>query len=292
MATSLPSEASSAVAVEPRAFVSNALSTFRTKHSFDHYGSFSSPEEFIAYRAWARERRLPFYVVGKGSNLLFCRRRVRALVLLNKLPRQLSRLSENRFYVSSSTGIGEVLRVCREFSLDSFYYLASVPASVGGALVMNAGRGPKFNQTIYDFVESVTVLVDQTPVTLARSEVALKYRWTPFLDRPETLVLGATFHFPPTELENDPVAERMRYCKDVQDPVAPNCGSAFSHYDLQTMERLRGLTMFGASFSDKTTNWILNRSESSLGIRSLLLIARALHAIRRRAYRVEYVCIK
>lgn len=292
MATSLPTEAAVAVTAAPRAIVSNALSTFRTQHTFERYGSFRSPEEFVAYRAWAREHGLPLYVIGKGSNILFCRRRVRALVLLNKLPRQLSRLSEHRFYVSSSTGIGEVLRVCREHSLDSFYYLASVPASIGGALVMNAGRGPKFNQTIYDFVESVTVLADEIPVTMARSEVALKYRWTPFLDRRETLVLGATFHFPPTALESDPVAERMRYCKDVQDPVAPNCGSAFSHYDLQTMERLRGLKMFGAAFSDKTTNWILNRSESSLGVRSLLTVARALHAIRRRTCKIEYVCIK
>jgi UDP-N-acetylmuramate dehydrogenase len=288
----VPSERPVAVKPVPRSIISNALSTFRTKHIFRHFASFSSPDEFLAYRSWAREHRLPLYVLGKGSNVLFCRRRVRSLVLLNKLPRQLSPLPNDRFYISSSTGIGEVLRVCREQSRASFYYLASVPASIGGALTMNAGRGAHLHQTIYDFVESVTILADDQPVTLSRSEIDLAYRWTPFLDRPETLVLGATFCFPPTQLENDPVAERLRYCKDVQDPTAPNCGSAFSVCDMRIMGRLRGLRLMGAAFSSKTNNWILNRSKSSLGVRSLLGVARALHWVRRRTCKVEYVCIR
>jgi UDP-N-acetylmuramate dehydrogenase len=259
----VPSERPVAVKPVPRSIISNALSTFRTKHIFRHFASFSSPDEFLAYRSWAREHRLP-----------------------------LSPLPNDRFYISSSTGIGEVLRVCREQSRASFYYLASVPASIGGALTMNAGRGAHLHQTIYDFVESVTILADDQPVTLSRSEIDLAYRWTPFLDRPETLVLGATFCFPPTQLENDPVAERLRYCKDVQDPTAPNCGSAFSVCDMRIMGRLRGLRLMGAAFSSKTNNWILNRSKSSLGVRSLLGVARALHWVRRRTCKVEYVCIR
>jgi len=292
MGMPLPAEKPALTELVPRAITSNALSTFRTRHEFSHFASFRTTDEFLAYRHWAKARSLPLFVLGKGSNVLFCRRRIDAVVLLNKLPRQVSPLGNDRFYISSSASIGEVLRVCRQQSRDSFYYLASVPASIGGALAMNAGRGQQFNQTIYDFVESVTLLSDDGQVTIPRADVAIAYRWTQFLDRPDVLLLGATFRFPLAELAGDPVAERIRYCKDVQDPVAPNCGSAFSHCDMRIMGRLRGLRLLGASYSAKTNNWILNRSDNSRGIVALLMLARLCHWLSRQACRVEYIRIR
>lgn len=291
---SLPSTGNESAhgAGEPRRLETDALSTFRTRHVFHHYAEFRTPEEFVRLRRWARDRGLPICVVGRGSNLLFCRRHIRTLVLLNQMPKEFTALGEDRFYASSNLSIGAVLRTCRAESRDSFYYLASVPASVGGALAMNAGRGESFHQTLYDFVSSVTFIAGDEPEVITREKMVLRHRWTPFRDQPETLILGATFRFPVVSLQGNPIAERLAYCKEVQDPTAPNCGSAFSHCAPDIMRRLMGRRILGAQWSPKTQNWILNRSESSLGVRLLLKWARLLHAIRRRRCAVEYIQVR
>jgi UDP-N-acetylmuramate dehydrogenase len=283
-----PTEANSV----PERVETDTLSTFRTRHVFEHLGTFRSPEEFLRLRSWAKERRLPVCVVGKGSNLLFCRRRIRAVVLLNQLPKKIIPLAEDLFRVSTSVSLGEVLRMCRAQSRESFYYLASVPASVGGALAMNAGRGESFHQTIYDFVQSVTILNGDQPQTLRREDIPVRHRWTPFREQTETLLLAAVFRFPLTQLSGDPIAERLAYCREIQDPTAPNCGSAFSHCSSGIMRRLMGRRVLGAQWSAKTQNWILNHSKSSLGIRLLLLVARVLHFVRGRRCQVEFVQIR
>jgi len=61
---------------------------------------------------------------------------------------------------------------------------------------------------------------------------------------------------------------------------------------MRIMGRLRGLRLLGASYSAKTNNWILNRSDSSRGIVALLTLARLCHWLSRRTCRIEYIRIR
>jgi UDP-N-acetylmuramate dehydrogenase len=275
-----------------RKVITDKLSTFRTEHRFLHFAEIHSPDEFLRLRTWAQSRSLQVFILGRGSNTLFARRSIRTLVLQNSLPRDLQALEGNRFRISSSVNLSEVLRLCRERSLDSFYYLAAVPASVGGALAMNAGRGPQFDTTIYDFVESVTALINGREVTLPGNEIQLHYRRTPFRGVTDSLILSAIFHFPATVLETDPIADRLRYSRQTQDLSAPNCGSALSLCDGRIMVRLMGTRIMGAEFSRKTPNWIVNHSRRPLGIVMLLRMARMAHWLLGRSAETEYVEVR
>ncbi|NEZ67652.1 FAD-binding protein [Leptolyngbyaceae cyanobacterium CCMR0082] len=270
------------------------LSFYRTKHHFEKYGEFHTVDEFIQYCQWAQQRDVPLYILGNGSNVLFKSRKISSLVLKNKLNKDIKPLGEGRFEISSSTQVIDVLRYCYAQSLESFYYLSSVPATIGGALAMNAGRGRQQNMTVYDFVESVTFFdFEQNQIkTLLPNEIVQGYRQTTFTGIQKKLILKAIFKFESISFQSDPILERKKWSKEFQDYSAPNCGSVFKQADYRILRKLEGLSIGQSAFSKKTTNWILNKSKSSLPIRFLISMAQILHAFLGKKIELEVIVIE
>lgn len=268
---------------------SGELSHFKTSHWFEAYAEFESVEQFLELSRWAKEQGRRVFILGNGSNTLFLRKRVRSLVLLNRLPTFMKELPEHRWEISSANQVSDVLRFCRGRSLDSFYYLASVPATIGGAVAMNAGRGASHNLSIFDYIEAVKYVEDGVLRESPADRLARGYRKTPFTGLHSSLIVSAVFRFPPTTLGEDPIVKRLLFVKAEQDNSGPNCGSVFSKMDLRIMTRLRGLKIGRAFYSRKTSNWILNYSPSPWPIRILILVARVLHRVCRRPIHVELI---
>lgn len=264
-----------------KSFTDSNLSFYRTLHYFERYSEFYTLEEFREYCSWATANNIKVYILGNGSNTLFVRDKIQSLVLKNKLHKNLHPLPENKLEVSSSVLLIDVLKYCYNNSFESFYYLASVPATIGGALAMNAGRGRTQKCTIYDFVESVTFFdfASNCIKTLGKGEIIKDYRETLFTGIHSCLILSAIFKFNRAQFDSNSIAERCKWSKNFQDHSAPNCGSVFKEAEPRILNRLKGLSIGKASFSDKTNNWILNRSSSSTSILMLITITRLLHAL-------------
>ncbi|MEM1165358.1 MAG: FAD-binding protein [Planctomycetota bacterium] len=261
---------------------SDKLSGYRTAHRFRHYGEFRTLDEFKELRAWAKERSLPVYILGNGSNTFFAHSTVNSLVLVNKMPRVLEPIEGDpgHLRVSAATLIATILKHCRANSLDAPYYLASVPASVGGALAMNAGRGHEHNRTIYDFCETLTVLDEDDQLhTLKHTQVPRAYRTTPFTGVKPVLIVEATLRFESKHLEKDFIAERVAWSKTYQDHRAPNCGSVFKRSHFPLLWKLRYLRYGKTRFSRKTLNWLLCESKSPTGLRVLIATVRIIHRL-------------
>ncbi|MBE7382495.1 MAG: FAD-binding protein [Leptolyngbya sp. SIO1E4] len=272
----------------------NQLSYYRTENTFNSYADFQSPGEFIEYFNWAKENDFQIYILGNGSNTLFGRKNIKTVVLRNQIPKSIEVLSDNQIKVSSSVQVREVLKYCYENSLDSFYYLASVPATVGGALAMNAGRGKKFNVSIYDHVKSVDFFdsKDGCVKTLKPEDIVLGYRNTIFTGIQSSFVISAVFEFDKCSLNGNPIQERCRWSKKNQDYSAPSCGSVFKKFDYQILSKLKGYRVGKAKFSEKTNNWISNKSDSPINIKILILIAKLLHAIKRKKPVLEIIVVE
>jgi UDP-N-acetylmuramate dehydrogenase len=269
------------------------LSFYRTIHHFEKYGEFHTIEQFHEYCKWAKANQVKVYILGNGSNTLFKGKRVKSLVLRNKLSKQIIPLPEHRLEVSSSTLVIDVLKYCYENSFDSFYYLSSVPATIGGALAMNAGRGRQYQLTIYDFVESVTFFDFETDCikTLGKENIIKGYRETIFTGIQSRLILSAIFKFSHLHFEGNPIAERCKWSKKYQDYSAPNCGSVFKTADHRILNRLQGLSIGKACFSAKTVNWISNTSSDSIPIIILITIAKILHFVRGKKAELEVIVV-
>jgi len=278
--------------VKVDSLTSSNLSFYRTLNHFKRYGEFHSLEEFQEYCDWANQQQVELYIVGNGSNTLFAAQSISSLVLKNKLAKLIKPLPNSRLEVSSSVMITEVLKYCYENCLNSFYYLASVPATIGGALAMNAGRGRNYDVSIYDFIESVTFYDDGQIQTLTGAEIKKGYRETIFTGIHSRLILSAIFQFVPEQFSCDPILERREWAKSHQDNVGPNCGSVFKSACPPILKVLQGLKIGKASYSAKTGNWILNRSSDSKGILMLIAIAKFLHLAVGKKALLELITVK
>jgi UDP-N-acetylmuramate dehydrogenase len=270
--------------IEVKRLETHRLSTFRTRHDFLRVGEFRTVEEYLEYRTWARENGVSVFILGNGSNTLFTRRRIRTLILRNRIEPRMEDLGDGRLKASSSLPVMAMLKHCEQNSLDSFYFLASVPATVGGALAMNAGEGA--GGTIYDFVESLTYLQDDELRCVPAERIERSHRQTMFTGLHDRLIVEATFRFPPRRLERSEIRKRIAWCIAHQDLSASNCGSVFKQYSSAIVRRARGLPpagislpFFGAQYSRKVNNWIICRNSSSWPIVVLIRVIQAIHRL-------------
>ncbi|MBH8551088.1 FAD-binding protein [Nostocaceae cyanobacterium CENA357] len=270
---------------------SNKFSHFRTLHNFKQVAEINNVDDLQYYCSWAKENKSSIYILGNGSNTLFVRKNIKSLILKNKLPKYINPLSTTRLEVSSSVLIVEVLKYCYQNSLNSFYYLASVPATIGGALAMNAGRGKQYECTIYDFIEKITYFEDGYIKTLQNNQILRSYRQTIFTGKHSKLILSAVFKFEKINFDENPLTTRQTWAKEHQDNTAPNCGTVFKFANSKILESLKGVSIGKAMFSTKTSNWILNKSQSPYFIIFLINLAKILHLISFQKIAVELITI-
>jgi UDP-N-acetylmuramate dehydrogenase len=104
-----------------------------------------------------------------------------------------------------------MLKYCRERRLDVPYYLASVPATVGGAIAMNAGRGKEWNKSIFDFLHEVTWVEDGAIRTAKADATCHTHRQTPFVGLHRKLIINGIFSISceRDQRRPDPPADRL-----------------------------------------------------------------------------------
>lgn len=276
----------------------NRLSLYRTDHEFRSYMELHSYEQLPELAAViAANPAKSVYMLGNGSNVLFSKKVIKSIVVKNRLPRFINELKPELLEVSGSCMIMEVLRHCFRSGLDSFYYLASVPATIGGALAMNAGRGRGHHMTVYDFVQDITYFDFRLSqeITATPAELGLDYRRTPFSGPSPGVILRATFCFQQWEFGGlNPIEERQSFSRETQDHSAPNCGSVFREFDMKLLQRVRRKhwKMGKARFSGKTLNWLLNESQSPRSALGLIHRVEWIHRLLGKPISREIVVIK
>jgi UDP-N-acetylmuramate dehydrogenase len=284
------------IEVRVESIKTDSLSKFKTFHDFESYGEIHSIADYIFFAKWAEQNKKDIFILGNGSNTLFEKKRIKSLVLRNKIPNEIKCISENEnlFEVSSNVMMSEILRFCYENSIDSFYFLSSVPATIGGALAMNAGEGKKINKTIYDFVESIKYIDKDNSIKIIKPiDMSIEYRKTMFTGCQDKFIVSGIFKFPKKDLSGiNPIKERILWSKKHQDNIAPNCGSVFKKYDGRILSLLKGFKVGKSQFSRKTSNWINNNSTNTLHILTLIYIAKILHFIIGKKCEVEVIRVK
>ncbi len=219
-----------------------------------------------------RTGKIPFYIVGGGSNLLVTEAGFAGLVIaLDRNFGEISRVgqdSRGRTLVEVEAGcrLARLLNWCADRDLAGLEFAAGIPGTVGGAVVMNAGaRGGE----IKDVVAALTWLSGGETVKKDRRELDFAYRT---LHRPDdAVVLSALFALSPGDgaairrLCLERVAERRR-----GQPTAHGlAGSFFKNPEgaaagkLIEEAGLKGTAIGGAMVSELHANFIVNTGEAT-----------------------------
>lgn len=202
-----------------------------------------------------------YHFLGGGSNVVFASAVKIPIINLMELNNTLALNGDGSVTSGCSVRIQKLISFGKMNALGGFEYLYSLPASVGGIVYMNAGRGRVYHQQIADWLEKVEYL-DLADMQVKKMKVdkdGWTYRHSPFQEM-QAVILSATFRMRKSTAEEVAacIQERKDTVKSNQEACKPSCGSVFKQENRYLMRLIRGKRIGGAMFSKKTNNWISN----------------------------------
>jgi UDP-N-acetylenolpyruvoylglucosamine reductase len=242
--------------------------TLRVGGCADLYVEPSSEEDLSQLVRICNEERVPFVLLGRGSNLLIRDGGLRGVAIC---------LAHPHFSAIEITGCdarcgaGARLKVlsakARASSLGGFEFLEGIPGSVGGALRMNAGA---MGRATFEFVTQVRFMDASGQVSERNiAQVPVEYRCCPLLKT--NIALAATFRGCPDSKEA--IAKRAdefnqkRWASQPKEPSAgcifKNPSPAISAGKLIDELGLKGTRRGGAVVSTVHGNFIVNEGSAT-----------------------------
>lgn len=207
--------------------------------------------------------KITFFVIGAGSNILINDRGIEGAVLHLNSPyfNRIHFMNEPAVEVGSGLMLNRVILAAKKRGLSGLEFLAGIPGTVGGALVMNAGI-PKKN--IADLVETVTVMDYNGRIkTLDRNQARFEYRSSNLSRYIILSALMRLFKKERGEIE-DEINSYLKYRRLSQDLSHPSAGCVFKNPreypagKLIDLCGLKGKRMGGACISEIHANFIIN----------------------------------
>jgi UDP-N-acetylmuramate dehydrogenase len=235
----------------------------------------------------AKERAIPYFLLGAGTNLLIADRGIEGLVI--RVVNRDSHVEGTRVRAGAGLKMMRLARIVADANLRGFEFAIGVPGAVGGAVYQNAGCwGRELGEVLVE-VDGYVPGVGKK--TWSPIDLKLGYRTSALRDGPlkGALVLGATIQL---ERGDGEEAKRMmakltRDRNETQPIKTKNCGSVFKnpHGDsagrLVQAAGLKGLREGKAIVSTLHGNFIINEGGATAAdVRSL--IERVQAEVRRR----------
>lgn len=242
-----------------------------------------TPENMDELQSLIQQLRENCYLLGGGSNVVFASRVESPIVNLMGLNDGITLNDDGSVTAGCSVRIQKLINFGKEHALGGFEYLFSLPASVGGIVYMNAGRGKIHHQQISDWLESVKYLdlKDMQVKSVIVDKTQWTYRCSPF-HKMHAVILSATFRMKRSSVDEvaEEIQKRIDSVKANLDDDKPSCGSVFNQNNKYIMGLLRGKRKGGACYSKKTNNWISNdKNGTSEDVLALIRLAQRLHRI-------------
>lgn len=220
--------------------------------------------ELIEEIRFCKKNNLNYKILGNGSNLVISDKRISDRVIYTKKACLELKNDDGLLFCGVSVMVQQLINYCIVNNKYAMEYLYSVPATLGGAIVQNAGRYRTHNLQVSDYLVKIKIYdanADADAVRfLSKEECGFRYRHSVFKEKRNYIVLGAYFSLPDQEAKvgEENKKARIALVDKYQDAKHHNCGSIFSKCNPIIIRFVKGLRFGGAMFSTKTRNWIIN----------------------------------
>jgi UDP-N-acetylmuramate dehydrogenase len=245
----------------------------------DYFLRATDEAELVVLLKTCRTRNIPLLVIGNGSNMLVADKGWRGMVVENRLDKfSLTELGDGRALLKAGSGalLGALSRRIAKQGWAGFEFAATIPGSVGGGIVSNAGaHGGDFSKILRRV--AVATAEGECKILLPEAlELAYRdSRWrekvgnakVPLGNPGNELILWAEFELH----QGDPVAikqhiDEMTAWRRANQPQEPSGGSVFknpsppfgSAGSLIEKAGLKGHCIGGAQISLRHANFIVN----------------------------------
>jgi UDP-N-acetylmuramate dehydrogenase len=238
------------------------LTTFRIGGPASLYLEPSDERDLRAAATAVAATGIPWVIVGKGSNILVADEGFPGLVLRLGVGFRWSARTGDDLSAGGSMPLPALAGVALQHGLDGIAFAVAIPASLGGAVRMNAGaHGGQMSDVVAEIDVFDLIAGEQRSVPAGDAGFAYRHTALPT----GSIVVGAHLHLTP----GDPAAirsvmdEARRWRRTTQPIAEPNCGSVFTNppgaYAAALIDAagLKGTKVGGAHVSAKHANFIV-----------------------------------
>lgn len=237
--------------------------TFKLGGKAKYMVTISTLEGLIKVMDYITARNIDYFILGAGSNLLISDKGYNGAVI--KLDGDFARLEQTEdglISVGAGMRLAKAYAITKDLGLSGLEVLATIPATIGGAVYMNAGA---FGEQISDHIEYVTALVDGKIKYFCHNDCHFGYRSSVFQTL-NAIILRVGFLFESGSKEKIELGFRNTLQKKrVLQPLEyPSAGSVFKRIDGLNVSKMlddmgiKGMRVGGAMVSYKHANFILN----------------------------------
>ena len=264
--------------------------TLRVGGPADLYVEPTDETDLATVLRFCHDRDVPFFLLGRGSNLLIRDGGIRGVVIHLGAP-AFSRIEFDADQLRCGAGakLKDIAHTAKRHGLGGLEFLEGIPGNLGGALRMNAGA---MNGWTFDVVSALRYM-DYAGIVHERiaSEVERTYRSCPLLR--SAVALGAVLVGRATPVEH--IETRLKECQQkrwTSQPKEPSAGCIFKNTKVSPAGRLidelglKGTRVGGAVVSDIHGNFIIN--DGSATARDVLALIEVIRTTARAERGVEF----
>lgn len=233
--------------------------TFKIGGPADYFEKANTTHELIEAISFAKRQKIPYFILGKGSNILVSDDGFRGLVI--KIQDTRFKIQEARIFAASGLPLRKLVDLAAANCLTGLEFLVGIPGSVGGAIRGNAGA---WQQGIGDKVDRVQILNDQAKTCwLNQTDCQFSYRGSRFKKSRE-IILAVELQL----TKGDPQAIKAKMADYLQrrsgQPKQPSAGCIFVNPKPEAAGRLieecglKGRQIGQAQISPHHANFIVN----------------------------------
>lgn len=243
--------------------------TFRVGGPADYFLVPKSEEEAVALlRLFCSENDEPFFVLGRGSNLLVSDEGYRGSIISLDSAFSEIRVDGTSIYACAGAPLIKIAAIAQSNGLSGMEFASGIPGTLGGGVTMNAGA---YGGELKDIVESVRLFDKETCEVVEKScpEMDFSYRHS-IVSLGRYVVLSAKINL--TYSDKALIKQTMDELKEKRVSKQPleyaSAGSTFKrpegYFAGKLIEDcgLRGYRVGDAQVSEKHCGFVINRGNA------------------------------
>lgn len=243
--------------------------TFKIGGNCDLLVHMNGEESFLRLVPLAERLGVPYYIFGKGSNLIVDSDGISGIVFLSgKDFSEVSSVDGNTLVCRAGASLVNICNKALELGLTGLEFAYGIPGTLGGAVFMNAGA---YGGEMRDVVSSVRAMDRQGNIReYSNAELDFSYRHSRFCKSGE-IILSAEISLQKGEKSEikAKMEELMEKRRSKQPLEYPSAGSTFKrpegNYAAALIEQcgLKGVGVGGAEVSEKHSGFIVNKGNAT-----------------------------
>jgi len=216
----------------------------------------------------ANDKNTQFFPLGIGSNIIFGDGLIDKVFIHSKNLKKFNFWEKDEYvFLEAEAGVSfkTVVNFVKKYNLEGFENLSGIPATIGGAVAMNAGA---FGSEIFDLIEEVKWIDFHGNIRISeKSEIDFGYRNTQF--QKGSFVYSAILKLKKSEKNIPEIIKNHLLERNKKQPLdKPTSGSTFKNPEnfsagyLLEKSGLKGKRIGNIGFSEKHSNFLVNYGDA------------------------------